>query len=61
MIDAARAGLLRLTLARACAWGLLIAGWIGIGSLALQLAPTVPALDLRSLPCGCWRLAPRPP
>ena len=41
MIDAARAGLLRLTLARACAWGLLIAGWIGIGSLALQFAPAV--------------------
>jgi hypothetical protein len=33
--------LLRLTLARACAWGLLVAGWIGIGSLALQYAPTV--------------------
>ncbi len=41
MIDAARAGLLRLTLARACAWGLLIAGWIGIGSLALQFASAV--------------------
>ena len=41
MIDAARAGLLRLTLARACAWGLLVAGWIGIGSFALQFAPTV--------------------
>jgi len=36
MIDAARSGL-RLMLARACAWGLLIAGWIGIGSLALQV------------------------
>ena len=32
---------LRLTLARACAWGLLIAGWIGIGSLALQFAPSI--------------------
>jgi hypothetical protein len=31
----------RLTLARACAWGLLVAGWIGIGSFALQFAPTV--------------------
>jgi hypothetical protein len=41
MIDVARAGLLRLTLARACAWGLLIAGWIGIGGFALQLAPTI--------------------
>src|SRR4030095_12411497 len=36
MTDAARSGTLRLTLARACAWGLLIAGWIGIGGLALQ-------------------------
>lgn len=33
--------LLRLTLARACAWGLLVAGWIGLGSFALQLAPMV--------------------
>jgi hypothetical protein len=33
--------LLRLTLARACAWGLLVAGWIGIGSFALQFAPTL--------------------
>ena len=29
----------RLTLARACAWSLLIAGWIGIGSLAQRFAP----------------------
>jgi hypothetical protein len=29
------------TLARACAWGLLVAGWVGLGSFALQLAPTV--------------------
>jgi hypothetical protein len=41
MIDAVRTGMLRLTLARACAWGLLIAGWIGIGGLALQFAPAV--------------------
>jgi len=41
MIGTASSGLLRLTLARACAWGLLIAGWIGIGAFALQLAPTV--------------------
>ncbi len=34
-------GMLRLTLARACAWGLLLAGWIGVGSLALQFAPAV--------------------
>lgn len=33
--------LLRLTLARACAWALLIAGWIGLGSFALQFAPTL--------------------
>lgn len=32
---------LRLTLARACAWSLLVAGWIGIGALALQFAPSV--------------------
>lgn len=32
---------LRLTLARACAWALLLAGWIGIGSLALQFAPSL--------------------
>ena len=31
----------RLTLARACAWALLIAGWVGIGSLSLQFAPSV--------------------
>ena len=30
---------LRLTLARGCAWSLLIAGWIGIGSLAQRIAP----------------------
>lgn len=33
--------LLRLTLARACAWALLVAGWIGVGGLALQFAPSV--------------------
>ncbi|MGE5336620.1 MAG: hypothetical protein ACM3PU_02265 [Gemmatimonadota bacterium] len=32
---------LRLTLARACAWALLVAGWVGLGSLALQFAPSV--------------------
>jgi hypothetical protein len=36
-------GLLRLALARACAWALLVAGWIGIGSFALRLAPSVAA------------------
>ena len=35
------ATLLSLTLARACAWGLLVAGWVGVGTFALQLAPTV--------------------
>jgi hypothetical protein len=34
---------LRLTLGRACAWGLLIAGWVGIGSFALQFAPSTGA------------------
>ncbi|MCX8006226.1 MAG: hypothetical protein N2688_14960, partial [Burkholderiaceae bacterium] len=31
----------RLFAARACAWGLLVAGWIGLGSLALRLAPSL--------------------
>ncbi len=34
---------LRLTLGRACAWGLLVAGWVGIGSFALQFAPSTGA------------------
>ena len=34
---------LRLALARACAWALLVAGWVGIGSLALQLASSTAA------------------
>jgi hypothetical protein len=32
---------LRLTAARACAWALLVAGWIGIGSFATAFAPGV--------------------
>lgn len=36
-----RAPSLRLTAARACAWGLLIAGWVGIGSIAAVFAPGV--------------------
>lgn len=39
-MSASGSALLRLTLARACAWGLLVAGWVGIGSLALQFAPS---------------------
>jgi hypothetical protein len=35
------AGRLRLTLARACAWALLVAGWVGIGSLALKFTPSL--------------------
>lgn len=31
----------QLTLARACAWALLVAGWVGIGSFALTFTPTV--------------------
>lgn len=31
----------RLFAARACAWGLLVAGWIGLGSLAMRLAPSL--------------------
>jgi hypothetical protein len=41
MIDAAAAIRFRLMLARACAWALLVAGWIGIGSFALLVAPSV--------------------
>jgi hypothetical protein len=41
MTRIAGAILLRLSLARACAWGLLVAGWVGIGSFALQFAPSV--------------------
>ena len=41
MTDPAAPGLLRLTLARACAWALLVAGWIGLGSFALQFAPSL--------------------
>lgn len=41
MTRLAGAMLLRLTLARACAWALLVAGWVGIGSFALQFAPSV--------------------
>jgi hypothetical protein len=32
---------LRLSAARACAWALLVAGWVGIGSFAMALAPGV--------------------
>lgn len=38
-----RSSLLRLTLARAIAWALLLAGWVGIGSVALPLVPSVAA------------------
>jgi hypothetical protein len=40
MISAHSALALRLTLARACAWALLMAGWVAIGSFALLYAPT---------------------
>jgi len=40
VIDAAAAIRFRLMLARACAWALLVAGWIGIGSFALFIAPS---------------------
>jgi hypothetical protein len=39
--DGSRASLLRLTLARACAWALLVAGWIGLGTFALRSATSV--------------------
>ncbi len=32
---------LRLALARSGAWALLVAGWVGLGSLALQFAPSL--------------------
>lgn len=41
MTGAAAAIRWRLMLARACAWALLVAGWIGIGSFALLVAPSV--------------------
>ena len=48
------AGRLRLTLARACAWALLVAGWVGLGSLALKFTPSLgDAFALTSL----WLLA----
>ncbi len=31
----------RLTLARACAWSLLVAGWVGLGSLAMPFSASV--------------------
>jgi len=31
---------MRLAVARACAWALLLAGWVGVGSLSLALAPS---------------------
>jgi len=37
----ARLPSLRLAATRACAWGLLVAGWVGIGSLAAVFAPSV--------------------
>jgi hypothetical protein len=40
-VNAAAHPPLRLSVARACAWALLIAGWIGIGSFAMALAPGV--------------------
>ena len=41
MAHAGVAAGLHLTLARACAWALLVAGWVGIGSFALQFAPSM--------------------
>jgi hypothetical protein len=45
---------LRLTLARAVAWTLLLAGWVGFGSLALVLAPSLFAAFAL---VGLWLLA----
>jgi len=41
VIDSTGAMRFRLMLARACAWALLVAGWIGIGSFALLVAPSL--------------------
>lgn len=55
MNAAAHDGLvLRLTLARAAAWTLLLAGWIGLGSFALVLAP---GLFVASVLVALWLLA----
>ena len=43
MLKLADTAPLRLTLGRACAWALLVAGWVGIGSFALQFAPSMGA------------------
>ena len=43
---------LRLTLARAVAWSLLISGWVGLGSLALTLASGVGSA-FALVGCGC--------
>lgn len=45
---------LRLALARGCAWALLLAGWIGIGSLAFRFAPS---LSVGFALIGLWLLA----
>jgi hypothetical protein len=50
MSEAQHPGLLRLTLARAIAWSLLVAGWVGLGAFATVLAPsTVVAFALIAL------------
>src|SRR5262245_21771273 len=38
---AARTASPRLTAARACAWALLVSGWVGVGSFAMVVAPGV--------------------
>jgi len=43
VIDSPAAMRARLMLARACAWALLVAGWIGIGSFALLVTPSLTA------------------
>jgi len=43
VIESAAPMRFRLMLARACAWALLVAGWIGIGSFALLVAPSLTA------------------
>ena len=45
---------LRLTLARATAWALLLAGWVGIGGVALSLTPNLLVVFALT---GLWLLA----
>ena len=54
--------LLRLTLARACAWALLVAGWVGIGGRFESLHDARMMRDCGGVcksPCTGTRIAPK--